>query len=72
MRYYKNGNRVIATKGTLPFEEITEEEYKAEFEAVEKQMEKERDRFEELPTEVERLEALEMAMLELAEVLVNG
>lgn len=39
MRYYKNGNHVMATLGILNLPEITAEEYKAEMAAVNKRME---------------------------------
>ena len=69
MKYYRNGKSVIATKGVLPFEEITKEEFETEMEKVNTQIE---ENFVETPTENERLEAIEMAILELAEVLANG
>ena len=69
MKYYKNGKSVIATKGVLPFEEITKEEFEAEMEKINTQIE---ENFVEIPTETERLEALESAILELAEVMANG
>lgn len=73
-KYYKDGNNLVATIGKLDLPEITEEEYNAE-------MEKAKVRIAEQlaeaiknapPTEAERLEVVEMAILELAEVLANG
>ena len=69
MKYYKNGKSVIATKGVLPFEEITKEEFEAEMGKINTQS---KENFVEIPTAEERLEAVEMAILELAEVLTNG
>lgn len=69
MKYYKNGKSVIATKGVLPFEEITKEEFESEMGKINTQIE---ENFVEIPTEADRLEAVEMAILELAEVLTNG
>ena len=69
MKYYKNGKSVIATKGVLPFEEITKEEFESEMGKINTQIE---ENFVETPTEAERLEAVEMAIIELAEVLANG
>lgn len=40
MRYYKNGNNLIRTIGTLDLPEITAEEYEAETAAVNERMEK--------------------------------
>lgn len=40
MRYYKNGNSLILTIGTLDLPEITAEEYETEMAAVNKRMEK--------------------------------
>lgn len=40
MRYYKNGNSLIRTIGTLDLPEITAEEYETEMEAVNERMEK--------------------------------
>ena len=39
MRYYKNGNNVIATVGTLDLPEITVEEYETEMETAKKRAE---------------------------------
>jgi len=72
MKYYKNGNSVIATIGTLDLPEITAEEYNAEMEKVNACMEERLKNFVPLPTETERLEALEQAFMELVEVVVNG
>ena len=40
MRYYKNGNNLIRTIGTLDLPEITAEEYETEMSAVNERMEK--------------------------------
>ena len=40
MRYYKDGNRFVATKGTLDLPEISAEEYEAEMVSVTERMEK--------------------------------
>ena len=69
MKYYKNGKSVIATKGVLPFEEITKEEFEAEMGKINTQS---KENCVEIATAEERLEAVEMAILELAEVLTNG
>ena len=39
MRYYKNGNNLIRTIGTLDLPEITQEEYETEMAAISKRME---------------------------------
>ena len=39
MKYYKNGNKLISTIGTLDMPEITVEEYETEMAAVNKRME---------------------------------
>lgn len=72
MKYYKNGKSVIATIGTLDLPEITAEEYSAEMEKVKTRIEEQLKNFVPLPTETERLEALEQAFMELVEVVVNG
>lgn len=72
IKYYKNGNSVIATIGTLDLHQITAEEYNAEMEKVKTRIEEQAKNFVPMPTETERLEALEQAFIELVEVVVNG
>lgn len=68
MNYYKNGKSIIATIGKLDLPEITKEEYDALNEA----MAIPEVETEPMPAQEERLEALEAAILELAEVMCNG
>lgn len=72
MKYYKNNNGYIATIGTLALPEITEEEFNAEMSRIEAVIEKQAKNYAPMPTETERLEALEQAFMEFVEVMVNG
>ena len=59
MKYYKNGKIVEMSEAEIA-------EFKAEAERMAEEMKNTP------PTEAERLESIEMAILELAEVMANG
>lgn len=72
MKYYKDGNNLIATIGNLDLSEITAEEYATEMEKAKERMEEQAKAYEAPPTETERLEAVEAALLELVGAIYNG
>lgn len=65
MKYFKTRSGYVATTGTVEGEKITREEYEKAVKMIEIHADN-------IPTAEDRIEALEAAVMELAEVIANG